>query len=83
MYYGLPRRADDPVTFGQTCCSAQVHQVIMVAGCARGSRLLCIFCDVLIGGSGTGVMEADDRQVTTVFTVQPSFGHRQSTNSVS
>ena len=27
-------------------------------------------------------MEADDRQVTTVFTVQPSFHHRHSTNRV-
>ena len=32
---------------------------------------------------GTGIMEADDRQVTTVFTVQPSFHHRHSTNRVS
>ena len=29
---------------------------------------------------GVGIMEADDRQVTTVFTVQPSFHHRHSTN---
>ena len=28
-------------------------------------------------------MEADDRHVTTVFTVQPSFHHRHSTNRVS
>ena len=28
-------------------------------------------------------MEADDRQITTVFTVQPSFHHRHSTNRVS
>ena len=28
---------------------------------------------------GAGIMEADDRQVTTVFTVQPSFHHRHST----
>ena len=33
--------------------------------------------------SGAGIMEADDRQVTTVFTVQPSFHHRHSTNRVS
>ena len=32
---------------------------------------------------GAGIMEADDRQVTTVFTVQPSFHHRHSTNPVS
>ena len=29
--------------------------------------------------SGTVIMEADDRQVTTVFTVQPSFHHWHST----
>ena len=33
--------------------------------------------------SEAGIMEADDRQVTTVFTVQPSFYHRLSTNRVS
>ena len=32
---------------------------------------------------GVGITEADDRQVTTVFTVQPSFHHRHSTNRVS
>ena len=33
--------------------------------------------------SGAGIMEADDRQVTTVFTVQPSVHYRHSTNPVS
>ena len=28
---------------------------------------------------GAGIMEADDRQVTTVFTVQSSFNHEHST----
>ena len=32
---------------------------------------------------GAGIMVADDRQVTTVFTVQPSFHHRHSTNQIS
>ena len=32
---------------------------------------------------GAGIMEANDRQVTTVFTAQPSFHHRHSTNQVS
>ena len=32
---------------------------------------------------GAGIMEADDSQVMTVFTVQPSFHHRHSTNRVS
>ena len=32
---------------------------------------------------GAGITEADDRQVTTVFTVQPSYHHRHSTNRVS
>ena len=33
--------------------------------------------------TGAGINEADDRQVTTVFTVQPSFHHQRSTNRVS
>ena len=32
---------------------------------------------------GAGIMEADDRQVTTVFTVQPSFHRRHSTKRAS
>ena len=39
--------------------------------------------DLKTGTPGAGIMEADDRQVTTVFTVQPSFHHRHSTNRVS
>ena len=35
------------------------------------------------GGPGAGIMEADDHQVTTVFTVQRSFHNRNSTNRVS
>ena len=44
-----------------------------VAYCAGNGR--CAFC-----WSGAGIMEAADRQVTTVFTVQPSFHHRHWTN---
>ena len=33
--------------------------------------------------SGAGLMEAGDRKVTTLFTVQPSFHHRHSTNAAS
>ena len=33
--------------------------------------------------SGAGIMVVDERQVTTVFTVQPTFHHRHSTNRVS
>ena len=35
------------------------------------------------GGPGAGIMEANDRQVTTVFTIPMSFHHRHSTNRVS
>ena len=35
------------------------------------------------GTPGAGIMEADHRQVTTVFTVQPSLHHRHWTNRVS
>ena len=38
---------------------------------------------LLIWPPGAGIMEADGSQVTTVFTVQPSFHHRHSTNWVS
>ena len=34
-------------------------------------------------GPGAGIMEAADRQVTTVFTVQPSFHNRHSTSRTS
>ena len=37
----------------------------------------------LLARSGAGIMGADDRQVMTVFTIQPSFHHRHSTNWVS
>ena len=45
------------------------------------ARQSCVTAHV--GSPGAGIMEADDRQVTTVFTVQPSFHHRHSTNPVS
>ena len=49
--------------------------------------VLSLLCPVVnlnrITCSGAGIMEADDRQVTTVFTVQPSFHLRHSTNRVS
>ena len=41
-----------------------------------GSSKKCLNMD----RPGAGIMEAVDRQVTTVFTVQPSFHHRHSTN---
>ena len=41
------------------------------------------FSSVQQSGPGAGIMEADDRQVTTVFTVQPSFLHGRWTNRVS
>ena len=34
-------------------------------------------------GLGAGITDADDRQATTVFTVQPSFHHRRSINRIS
>ena len=37
----------------------------------------------LTAEAGAGIMEADDRPVTTVFTVQQSFHHRHSTNRIS
>ena len=51
-------------------------------------RFLCmwLFCHQTgshILSLGAGIKEADDSQVTTVFTVQPPFHHRHSTNRVS
>ena len=37
----------------------------------------------VVSSPGASIMEAYDRQVTTVFTVQQSFHHRHSTNRVS
>ena len=39
--------------------------------------------EVILTQAGAGIMEADDLQVLTVFTFQPSFHHRHSTNRVS
>ena len=72
-----------------------MHPDLCIVYCGRNaSRPLscvlweeCIQTFVLctVGGMhpGTGIMEADGRQVTTVFTEQPSFHHRHSTNRVS
>ena len=56
----------------------------------KSAAIFCIFhCGTWTGagkchalGLGAGIMKTDDRQVTTVFTVQPSFRHRHSTNPV-
>ena len=37
----------------------------------------------VVDASGACIMEADNRQVTIVFTVQPSFHHLHSTHRVS
>ena len=75
---------------------AKVVQTATVGGCSRssGRKSNSNSCRDGAGGGGAGailavlvpgagIMEADDRQVTTVFTVQPSFHHRHSTNRVS
>ena len=53
------------------CCQF-AHHTLSASSCGRAPIK-----------PGAGIMEADDRQVTTVFTVQPSFHHRRSTNRVS
>ena len=43
----------------------------------RLKQATVMVCRLRDGGTpGAGIMEADDRQVTTVFVVQPSFHHR-------
>ena len=48
-----------------------------------GKLLLTVGLLAGLGHPGAGIMEADDRQVTTVFTVQPSFHRGHSRNRVS
>ena len=45
-------------------------------------KMLAEVC-VMLARSGAGIMESDDRQVTTALTVQPSFHHQHLTNQVS
>ena len=67
--YTLKVFADVPET-GQTLVSVSVCLFLP----------LCLSMSHLLSVAGTGIMEADDHQVTTVFTIQPSFHHRHSTN---
>ena len=72
-----------------------VQAVRIFTSCLSLQRLNCLFLGCLTSqqhlqrnvylaiGPGAGITEADDRQVTTVFTVQPSFHHRHLTNRVS
>ena len=59
-----------------------------IATCSIFYFECCFHCTLLSSSlsphrPGACIMEADDRQVTTVFTVQTSFHHRHSTNRVS
>ena len=56
-----------------------------VASLARAGFFFFFFFFFLVSARrpGAGIMKADDRQVTTVFTVLPSFHHPHSTNRVS
>ena len=59
---------------------------MVATGVSSVKSLIWLGCQLdrgLLQTPGAGIMEADDRQVTTVFTVQPSFHHRHSTNPVS
>ena len=49
---------------------------------AYNTRFSCRKARGLPERPGAGITEVDDRLVTTVFTVQPSFHHRHSTNRV-
>ena len=55
-------------------CPPVLQHLSVLPLCHQGSHCLV---------PETGIMEADHRQVTTVFTVQPSFHHRHLTNQVS
>ena len=62
------------VQCGGACC-------LPVTWTGLGNSHPVSWCDWI--QPGAGVMEADNCQVTTVFTVQPPFHHRHSTNRVS
>ena len=55
--------------------TAALNAVVSIAATVGGPKKL--------SNPGAGIMEADERQMTTVFTVQPSFHHRHSSNPVS
>ena len=61
----------------------QVGKVRQQSVCLIRSDFLFGLVDKMFPSSGASIMEADDRQVTTNFTVQPSFHHRHLTNCVS
>ena len=65
------------------CVNSMPGRLANVTHCSRQRRCWLDPTAYDNGASGAGIMEADDRQVTTVFTVQPSFHHRHSTNRVS
>ena len=61
---------------------AKITETLLTLNVMGDAHVAKVFgCQALHeGGLGAGIMEADDCQVTTVFTVQPSFYHRHSTN---
>ena len=62
----------------------QVQAIVLRRNRYLSYFLLCVYCcHILFCTAGAGIMEADDRQMSTVFTVQPSFHHWHSTNRVS
>ena len=69
------------------CCSSSLFPYSDSYGQAGvdkdSENLLMATCGVTVSISRAGIMEAADRQMTTVFTVQTSFHHRHSTNRVS
>ena len=78
----LPRQTRDSMTpsywSNASCLPMYVHSIS--TGFTTG--LLNLFTVHRSLRSRAGIIEADDRQLTTVFTVQPSFHHGHSTNWV-
>ena len=74
-------RGTDSVSAGNLVCAAVTWRRCIPLSCSE-NRLFNLVDDVT-AIPGAGLMEAEDRQATTVFTVQPSFHHRHSTNRVS
>ena len=77
-----PHEAPTPAPTTKTLVPTTVSRRSARAEATRRAPTSCI-CALKMCRTRAGIMEADDRQVTTVFTVQSSFHHRHSTNPVS
>ena len=81
LYYWLNQQSNHDTSLGDRSA-----QIIIRAATPRQKLQIQLSISpshsILTPGAGITEADADDRQVTTVFTVQPSFHHRHPTNRV-